>query len=152
MFGWSRPFRRTTLPDALARAMRDADVLRPHGDGWRSTVRVSTLDDAPYLHSAFPTAAADAVFFGPDTYRFAAAIAAHLDTGRPVTRAVDIGCGAGPGAIVVALARPEAEVFAVDINAQALRFATLNADARRRDATSWCGAPTCCRRRRPRST
>lgn len=127
IFGWSRPFRADDLPEGWFALLQQADVVRPHGDGWRATVRVSTLDDTAYLHSAFPTATADAVFFGPDTYRFAAAIAAHLASGRPVKRAVDIGCGAGPGAIVVALARPDAEVFAIDINAQALRFATLNA-------------------------
>jgi methylase of polypeptide subunit release factors len=44
-----------------------------------------------------------------------------------VHRAVDIGCGAGPGAIVIARARADAAVFAVDINAEALRLARLNA-------------------------
>ena len=43
------------------------------------------------------------VFFGPDTVRFVDAIRRHL-AGRaePPRRVVDIGCGAGPGGIVVA--------------------------------------------------
>lgn len=127
VFGWSRPFRDGVLPAAWLDLMRAGDVLRGHGDGWRSTIRASTLDGALYLHSAYPTTAADSVFFGPDTYRFAAAIERHLADGRPLRRAVDIGCGAGPGAVVVALARPAAEVVGVDINAQALRHTRLNA-------------------------
>ncbi len=127
VFGWSRPFRDGVLPADQVRRMQAAGVLQPHADGWRSTVRVSTLDGATFLHSAFPTVDADAVFFGPDTYRFATAITQHLSDRRPVRRAVDIGCGAGPGAVVVALARPSAEVTAVDINDHALRFTRINA-------------------------
>ncbi len=127
VFGWSRPFRDGVVSSAWMRRMHAADIVRPHEDGWRSTVRASTLDGAFFLHSAFPTSGADAVFFGPDTYRFAGAIGRHLASGAPVARAVDIGCGAGPGAVLVARARPSAEVFAVDINDEALRFCRLNA-------------------------
>ena len=127
VFGWSRPFRAEVLPAAWLDLMQAGDVLRTHGEGWRSTIRASTLDGALFLHSAHPTTASDAVFFGPDTYRFAAAINSRLAAGGPVRRAVDIGCGAGPGAVVVALARPAAEVVGVDINDQALRYARLNA-------------------------
>ena len=45
----------------------------------------------------------------------------------PVRRAVDIGCGAGPGAILIARAHPDAEVLAVDINPHALRLTAANA-------------------------
>jgi SAM-dependent methyltransferase len=131
VFGWSRPFHKDLLPPGLFDLMRAADVVAPHGDGWRSLVRLSSLEGQMFLHSAFPTVDADAVFFGPDTYRFAAAIREYftsaLTGSRKVTRAVDIGCGAGPGAIVTALARPEAQVLAVDINDRALSFARVNA-------------------------
>ena len=125
VFGWSRPFQDGTVPTPIVDAMRDAGVIAPEGDGWRSTIRLSSLDGLLFAHSAYPTAAADAVFFGPDTYRFAQAIGQVL--GRPVRRAVDIGCGAGPGAILGARAQPAAEVFAVDINDAALRMARANA-------------------------
>src|SRR5690606_38814794 len=88
----------------------------------------SSLDGQLFVHSAFPTDTPDAVFFGPDTYRFASAIRAHLDErSGEVRRVVDIGCGSGAGAILAALARPQAEVLAVDINPQALRLTRINA-------------------------
>ncbi|HYZ63535.1 MAG TPA: class I SAM-dependent methyltransferase [Acetobacteraceae bacterium] len=125
VFGWSRPFREGVVPAAILDTMREAGVLAPHAGGSRSLVRFSTLQDLLFVHSAYPTLEADAVFFGPDTYRFARAILAHpRDT---VRRAVDIGCGAGPGAILVARAHPEAEVLAVDINDAALRMTRVNA-------------------------
>jgi methylase of polypeptide subunit release factors len=127
VFGWSRPFRAGVLPAGLIELMGAAGALREHGEGWRSTIRASTLDDALFFHSAYPTTESDAVFFGPDTYRFAAAIERHLAAGQPVRRAIDIGCGAGPGAVLVARARPTAEVVAVDINDQALRYTRVNA-------------------------
>lgn len=127
VFGWSRPFRQDVLTPSLFEAMRRAEVIEPRGEGWSSRVRASTLHGRLYLHSAYPTTDSGAVFFGPDTYRFADAIARHLADGARLGRAVDIGCGAGPGAVLVALARPDAEVMAVDINDLALRFAAVNA-------------------------
>ncbi len=128
VFGWSLPFQAGLMPDGLWRSMQAAGVVVPEGEGWRSTVRWSTLDADLYVHSAYPTAAADAVFFGPDTYRYTAALRRHLERRTaPLRRAVDIGCGAGPGAVVVAKREPAARVDAVDINADALRFAVVNA-------------------------
>ncbi len=127
VFGWSRPFREDVLTPQIFEAMRDAKVLDPHGEGWVARVRASTLRGQLFLHSAYPTTASDAIFFGPDSYRFADAIAQYLAGDVAVGRAVDICCGAGPGAVVVALERPQAEVFAVDINDMALRYTTINA-------------------------
>jgi methylase of polypeptide subunit release factors len=125
VFGWSRPFRAGTLPAEIHAAAQKAGVLAPAGEGMRSTVRLSSLDGMLFVHSAYPTSAADAVFFGPDTYRFARAVRQAMPS--TVHRAVDIGCGSGPGAIVVARARPEAEVLAVDINEAALELTRVNA-------------------------
>ena len=125
VFGWSRPFRNGAVPPGIMEAMAAAGVLAPYRDGWRSLVRLSTLDGLLFLHSPYPTVEADAVFFGPDTYRFAQAIERVMD--RPVGRAVDIGCGAGPGAILIARDHPLASVFAVDINDSALRLTRANA-------------------------
>ena len=50
--------------------------------------------------------------------------------GRPrsdIRRAVDIGCGAGPGAIELALQCPQATVYGADINPDALALAAVNA-------------------------
>jgi release factor glutamine methyltransferase len=128
VFGWSRPFRPDVLQFELLGLMRDARILAEHEDGWRSLIRFSSLDGELFVHSAFPTVARDAVFFGPDTYKFVAAIKAYLATRqRPVERAVDICSGAGPGAIAIAKAARDAEVVMVDINETALQFAQVNA-------------------------
>jgi methylase of polypeptide subunit release factors len=71
------------------------------------------------------------VFFGPDTYRYVAALRRSLSSDllrRPVRRAVDIGCGAGPGAIELALSCPGATVYGADINDDALALTGINAE------------------------
>ncbi len=126
VFGWSRKFRANLLPPAMFDAMCRAGVAVRDGDGWRSGVRFSSLDGDLYLHSAYPTAAADAVFFGPDTYRFCAAVNAAVADGIRVSRAVDLCSGAGSGAVAVARRHPRAEVLMADINERALELARVN--------------------------
>ncbi|MEU4564578.1 class I SAM-dependent methyltransferase [Actinoplanes sp. NPDC023936] len=128
VFGWSRPFGPGVLPERIVELMDAAGVLDRRGDEWRSKVRFSSYDDELFVHSAFPTDAEDSVFFGPDTYRMADAASARAEARQwPVRRAVDIGTGTGAGAIAVAKRCPEAEVFAVDINDQALEYTAVNA-------------------------
>jgi methylase of polypeptide subunit release factors len=128
VFGWSRPFQHELLPTAIFSLMDQAGVLAPCETRWRSRVRLSSLDGQLFMHSAYPTDEPDAVFFGPDTYRFANAILAHLNNHKgQIGRVVDIGCGSGAGGILAALARPQAEVLAVDINPAALRLTRINA-------------------------
>ncbi|PIB53323.1 class I SAM-dependent methyltransferase [Pseudomonas sp. 2822-17] len=129
VFGWSMPFDGALLPEAFCEELQQADVIEKHDSLWRSAVRWSSLDDLLFVHSAYPTTQSDAVFFGPDSYRFAHLIEAHLQQRfEPIKRAVDIGCGAGVGALVVARARHDAEVLAVDINPRALRLTAVNAE------------------------
>ncbi len=128
VFGWSRPFLDGVLPLLLMDLAQQAGILARQGNGWRPLLRLSSLDGLLFWHSAYPTEAPDSVFFGPDTYRFAAAIRHWLNRGRIVRRAIDICCGAAPGACLVARARPEAEVFAGDINHAALALAQVNAE------------------------
>lgn len=82
-----------------------------------------------FLHSAFPTSHSDAVFFGPDTYRYLNLIDQVImqRSASTTLRMLDIGCGAGPGAILMAQRFPKAEVFATDINQAALELAHVNA-------------------------
>jgi methylase of polypeptide subunit release factors len=128
VFGWSRPFRSGLVPEPLLALMRQAGVLAETDGGLRSAVRASTLDGRLYFHSAFPTVDEDAVFFGPDTYRFVAAIDRSGERlGAAPQRIADIGCGAGPAAIELALRHPGAEVFAADVNETALVLAQVNA-------------------------
>ena len=131
VFGWSRPFTPPALDPALFHAACGAGAAMAAAGGiWRTAVRASTLHGLLFLHSAFPTDAADAVFFGPDTYRFADAVTRALAArARPIRRALDIGCGSGAAGIIVARAHPEASVVLADINRAALALAAVNANA-----------------------
>ncbi len=127
VFGWSRPFHQETLTPAMLDIMTEAELLAKHEDGLRSLVRFSSLDGNLIVHSAFPTNATDAVFFGPDTYKFMNAVKAELEKrSAPIKRAVDICTGAGPGGMAIAKAVPAAETFLVDINNTALSMARVN--------------------------
>jgi precorrin-6B methylase 2 len=127
VFGLSRPFSAEHLPARVWNAMNEAGVVRRDGALWRSTVRVASCAHRLYFHSAWPTIDDDAVFFGPDTYRMLTALQGALDEG-PVRRAIDIGCGAGAGAITIARHWPLAEVLAVDGNPTATTLTAVNAD------------------------
>jgi len=132
IFGWSLPFTAAAIDPEIWQLMRAAEVLREQTDGWRSTVRVSSLDGQLYLHSAYPTEAADAVFFGPDTYRFCNFIAAELSAfpqSKEGLRIADIGCGSGAGGIVAARFLVKPQVLLTDINPSALLLARVNAAA-----------------------
>jgi methylase of polypeptide subunit release factors len=113
--------------------MADAGVLDIVGPAFRSNVRFSTLGDQIFVHSSFPTEQADAVFFGPDTYRFARLIRQSLGSmkrARGELRILDIGAGSGAGGLHAAtLASRFAPIVTLtDINQRALRFCKLNAD------------------------
>lgn len=127
VFGWSRPFREETVPAEMLALMRRAGVLAERGDKLYAGVRASTIGTRLYLHSAFPTRDEDAVFFGPDTYRYIAALERSMDALAPPRRVVDIGAGSGAGAIEVAARFPEAWVCAADINDRALALSAVNA-------------------------
>lgn len=128
VLGWSRPFHPDAIPGELFALMQDAGILIPYREGFRSRLRASSLGRQLFFHSAYPTTESDAVFFGPDTYRFANAIDQFFASRTvPVRRAIDIGCGAGPGAVLVARHCPDAEVWATDINPAALKLAAVNA-------------------------
>ncbi|MFC5550353.1 methyltransferase [Massilia aerilata] len=135
VFGWSRPYREGVLPDELDILLVESglreDIEQDGKAGHRARIRASSMGRQLYFHSAFPTIDDDAVFFGPDTYRYVAALKRALASpllGRTVRRAVDIGCGAGPGAIELALCCPDATVYAADINADALALTEVNAE------------------------
>jgi methylase of polypeptide subunit release factors len=129
VFGWSRPYDAGVLPPQIDALLEDARLAEPLDDVTRrALVRASTIGSRLYFHSPFPTDDADAVFFGPDTYRYVAALQRWLAAlPRPVRRAVDIGAGSGAAAIELALACPSATVIAADINPAALALSGVNA-------------------------
>ncbi|WP_223638516.1 class I SAM-dependent methyltransferase [Corallococcus sp. EGB] len=123
VFGWSRPFGPGVLEPRMVALLEEAGALVDCEDGThRSRVRFSTLGTGLYVHSAWPTSQKDAVFFGPDTYRFCALLRRVPGSFR---RAVDLGCGSGAGGLSVA-GRSTALVLA-DLNPLALEFSRVNA-------------------------
>jgi methylase of polypeptide subunit release factors len=127
VFGWSLPFRKALLPPLMLESLEGAGAVSREGELLRSRVRVASLDDRLFLHSAFPTDSADSVFFGPDSYRFARFLADALPRLPAPRRLVDIGTGSGVGAIAAAAHLPTSRFTATDINPLALRFAAINA-------------------------
>jgi hypothetical protein len=127
IFGWSLPFARGHLPTDLHDLLERADALEEGEDGCRSRVRVSRVRAHLFLHSAYPTDGSDAVFLGPDTYRFVRFLAAELPRRGPFARLVDMGAGSGAGAICAARWAPGARLTLVDSNPEALRLARINA-------------------------
>ena len=124
VFGWSRPFPPQLLPETQLALLEEAGALERAGLLLRSRVRFSTLGPLLLAHSAYPTTAPDAVFFGPDTYRFASFLAARAPT--RIGSVADVGCGTGAGGLL--LASRAASVELLDLNAKALAFARANCE------------------------
>lgn len=133
IFGWNRPFTSADLPTDLLDRLLRSGLVRHEGMHLRSQVRYASIGDRLYAHDGFPTTAEDAVFFGPDTYRFVAALERHL---RPCGILADIGCGSGAGGLEAARTQA-ARVVLTDINARALDFAVSNALLNRQRSVSF---------------
>lgn len=127
IFGWSRPFAQTELEPELLDLLQRSGRLQSAEGSWKSGVRVSTVHGTLFAHSAFPATAEDAVFLGPDTYRFADLIERVLKTAPRPQRIFDIGAGAGVGGLVAGRYAPGAEITLSDINPAALALASVNA-------------------------
>lgn len=126
VFGWNRKFSSADLDLEIFELMRTADVVRG-ADECTCAIRYATRNQLLLLHSGYPTVEQDAVFMGPDTYRFLNLVEYMVKELPPPGRIVDIGTGTGAAAILLARLFPHAEVVAVDINEKALRFAAINA-------------------------
>ena len=130
IFGWNRPFDGTELDDNIVELLEDAKSLEVESGRYRSRVRFGTIGELLFVHSGFPTAEQDAVFFGPDTYRFVRLLResiADMAAGEPI-RLIDVGSGSGAGGIFAArLLGKRAELLLADINRKALTFSAVNA-------------------------
>lgn len=141
VFGWNLPFAPNILPPLILDLMSKVDLLSEENELLRSRVRISTLDRDYFLHSAYPTVENDAVFFGPDTYRFARFIRQSMKIrwsqpeamdNRKAIRILDIGCGSGAGGVVAVRAIPRhqpVQLFLNDINDKSLKYALANTQA-----------------------
>jgi hypothetical protein len=127
VFGWNLKFDPDLLPTPIRKALERSGQISRDGGLCRSKVRVASIDHRLFLHSAYPTEAADAVFFGPDSYRYVRFLQEELPRLPGPRRLVDIGAGSGVGAVMAAALLPGARLSATDINPLALRFARINA-------------------------
>jgi len=135
VLGWSLPFAPDIIAPDMLELLRAADVIEERADGMlSSTVRVSSVGDALFLHSSYPTTAHDSVFLGPDSYRFADLILARMQDLQPGARILDYAAGAGVGGITAALSQRQARLSLADINPKALFLAQINAESAGLDA------------------
>ncbi|MDT9597447.1 methyltransferase [Sphingosinicella rhizophila] len=125
--GWSRPFEKDLLPQRLLELLMEYGWCGSWKGALKFGIRVSTISDRLFVHSAFPTDDPNSVFLGPDSYRFADFVRRELIQHPGGSRLVDIGAGAGVGAITAAPLLPGARLALTDINPLALRFARVNA-------------------------
>jgi methylase of polypeptide subunit release factors len=135
IFGWNRAFEKADLETDLYALLERAEALDVGTDDqFRTKIRVATLGAGLFVHSAFPTDEKDAVFFGPDTYRFVRFL--EMQSSKlPHTEVIaDIGAGSGAGGIMAASMFGAARTILVDINPRALRYARINAEAAAVDA------------------
>ena len=126
VLGWSLPFEAGDLDPGVVELLRAGRALGRRGGRLKSRVRVSRIGGRLVLHSAYPTTARDAVFLGPDSYRFAGLIQQELAGAPAGLRVADVGTGAGVGALVAADHCPDATLSLSDVNPQALRLARIN--------------------------
>ncbi|HWU95749.1 MAG TPA: methyltransferase, partial [Sphingomonas sp.] len=131
VLGWSRAFLPGRIDPEIERLLESAGAIEVTPEGHRSRLRAASVEGEIFLHSAYPTTSPDAVFLGPDSYRFARLILAELERSRclPGSTVVDIGTGAGVGGIVAARHIADAELVLTDINPVALQLAAANAAA-----------------------
>ena len=130
IFGWNSPFDRGDVDTIFFELLKDAGALEQEADRYRSRIRFATIGELLFVHSGFPTAEQDAVFFGPDTYRFARMLRASIanwPSSEPV-KLIDVGSGSGVAGIIAArLLGRGVELLLADINRKALMFSAVNA-------------------------
>lgn len=128
IFGWNLTFAPEDLDPQLFVLLEKADLIHIENNQCFSKIRVASLEDELFIHSAFPTVENDAVFFGPDTYRFYYHLKQYLLTQSPsCQRTVELCCGTSAVAISIAKRFPSiSEVFTADINPKALFYSQVN--------------------------
>lgn len=128
IFGWNLAFTSTCLNKQVFSILKNAQIIRIENNQFYSNVRVASIDNQLFIHSAFPTIEKDAVFLGPDTYRFYYHLKQYLlNHVQPITRGLELCCGTSAVAISIAQSFPNiAEIYTADINPKALFYSRLN--------------------------
>ena len=128
-FGWSLAFDPDEFDPTIMALLQRSGFLLEHEHGVCNAIRVSSLDGDLFAHSRWPANKTDAVFFGPDTYRFAAFVRSNIPPLGERDTIIDLGTGSGAGGIVAKRAAPHARTILSDVNPVALRLAAVNAAA-----------------------
>src|SRR5690606_30060906 len=128
IFGWNLNFKKTDLDSALFALLQEHQLLQVQEDQYLSQVRVSSLDGELFIHSAFPTTQQDAVFFGPDTYRFIYHLKQYLAAQpRRFKRVVGMCCGTSAAAINIPSHVPYVtETVVAELKPRASRYNQIN--------------------------
>jgi len=130
IFGWNRPFDPDAVDEDIFELLEDAEALEAVSGRYKSKLRFATIGDLLFAHSGFATADQDAVFFGPDTYRFVRLLRSSLAdlAGHGPLKLVDVGSGSGAGGIFAArLLGPATRLVLADSNGEALALSAVNA-------------------------
>jgi release factor glutamine methyltransferase len=127
IFGWNRTFKVDDLAPDLLNLLHRANCIQESGEHLRSSIRVASVSGHLFLHSSYPTSSPDAVFLGPDTYRFIKFVRERLPASEGPRRIVDMGAGSGAAGILTAKREPSARTTLLDINPAAAQLARVNA-------------------------
>lgn len=129
IFGWNLAFAETDLESSLFAILKENQLIHFQDGHWFTNVRVASLEDQLFIHSSFPTIQQDAVFFGPDTYRFVYHLKQYLsDKPQPFKRGLELCCGTSAAAISMAKHYPDFnEIMVADLNPKALSYSQINA-------------------------
>ena len=127
IFGWTRRFREADAPSEFRDLMESAGMLSAAGFGlMRCSHACASIGDTMLFHTSLSDTSKDAVFFGPDTYRFATLLRRQAHRFPPSGRVVDLGTGTGAGALILSRLRPDLQLVVSDINPAALHLARIN--------------------------
>lgn len=101
IFGWNRWFYAADLKAPLFELLKYHDLLEQQEQLFRCKFRVSSLNDEIFIHSSYPTTSQNAVFLGPDTYRFNLHLDCFLKQQQfSVSSILEVGSGTGATAIL----------------------------------------------------
>lgn len=130
IFGWNLPFEANDLESQLFSQLLNTGLISLQNGKYISQIRIASLADELFIHSAFPTDEQNAVFFGPDTYRFYYHLKQYLlNRKTPIHQAIELCCGTSAVALSIAKKFPSInQIITVDLNPKALMYSQIHKD------------------------
>lgn len=128
-FGWNYSYRASEIPEDIRPFLEIPGFASLDEEGWKSNFRAATWGDYLFFHSSYPTEETDAVFFGPDTYRFLQFLKTNI---LPASSILDLGCGSGAGGLcyqrfIENSFDIQPSLTLTDINPSAIKLSEVNA-------------------------